>query len=140
MENTQELENEQYGVLFLAKGEDGENEEIVAILRDWVARQGCSIIKEGKAKYTAEDCKVHYCKMLEKEFYPELEEYLTSGTSYGFVVIGTKPQLRNLKKSTGKPVNPAPDTLRGILFALTGRTENKNFVNTVCFLYFCFMK
>ena len=124
------MENEQkYGVLFLGKGIDGENEQIVEILRDWISRQGCAIIKEGKAKYTAEDCKIHYCKMLEKDFYPELEEYLTSGTSYGFVVAGTKPQLRNLKSSTGKPVNPAPDTLRGILFALTGRTENKNFVH-----------
>lgn len=130
MKNTQELENEQYGVLFLAKGEDGENEEIVAILRDWVSRQGCSIIKEGKAKYTAEDCQVHYCKMTDAPYYPELEEYLTSGTSYGFVVIGTKDQLRNLKTSTGKAKNPSPNSLRGFLFASTGRTDTtKNFVH-----------
>ena len=124
------MENEKKdGVLFLAKGFDGENEQIVNILRDWVISMGCTIIKEAPAKYDSEDCKVHYCKMVEKDFYPELEEYLTSGTSYGFVVIGTKDQLRALKLSTGKPVNPAPDTLRGILFATTGRIENKNFVH-----------
>jgi len=130
MKNTQEVKNEQYGILFLGKGIDGENEQFVEILRDWIIRNGCSIVKEAKAKYSAEDCKVHYCKMTDAPFYPELEEYLTSGTSYGFVVIGTKEQLRNLKASVGKAKNPAPDTLRGFLFASTGRTDTtRNFVH-----------
>ena len=125
------MENKnRYGILFLGKGIDGENEKFVEILRNWIAHNGCSIIKEGKAKYTAEDCKVHYCKMTDAPFYPELEEYLTSGTSYGFVVVGTKEQLRNLKTSVGKAKNPAPDTLRGFLFSSTGRTDTtRNFVH-----------
>ena len=50
-------------------------------------------------------------------------------SAVNLIVVGSIDQLRELKRSVGKPVNPAPDTLRGILFAKTGRTEDKNFVH-----------
>ena len=96
---------------------------------DFAEKNGLKIIYEAPAKYDDEACAIHYCKMLEHPIYPELREYITSGISYGMIVVGTKPQLSDLKVSVGKPVNPAPDTLRGKLFAKTGRTEDKNFVH-----------
>lgn len=123
------LNSEQSAVLLMAKGKDGENKEIVKAIKLWALNLGCKIIYEAPAQYDDEACATHYCKMLEHPIYPELREYITSGISYGMIVVGTKDQLRILKKSVGKPVNPAPDTLRGILFAKTGRTEDKNFVH-----------
>ena len=122
-------ENEQSAVLLMAKGKDGENTVVVDTMRIWAINHGCKIIFEGPAKYDAEACATHYCKMLDHPIYPELRDYITSGLSWGMIVVGTREQLRELKKSVGKPVNPAPDTLRGKLFAKTGRTENKNFVH-----------
>ena len=116
-------------VLVMLKGEDGENPQLVEMVKDWITRMGCSIIFEAPAKYDIEACKIHYCKMLERDIYPSLEEYITSGTSYGMIVLGSRENLRELKKSVGKPVNPAPDTLRGILFKVTGRTDDKNLVH-----------
>ena len=122
-------ENDRSAILLMAKGKDGEDEQIVKTIRLWAINRGCKIIYEAHAKYDEEACATHYCKMLQHPIYPDLKDYITSGISYGMIVVGTREQLRELKRSVGKAVNPAPDSLRGILFAKTGRTENKNFVH-----------
>lgn len=131
-----EVKNEQLkdikkmkAVLFMGKGKDGESKYVTDKMRSWAESRGLKIIFEAPAKYDDEDCATHYCKMLDHPIYPELRDYITGGISYGMIVLGTPEQLREFKRSIGKAVNPAADTLRGIMFAETGRTEDKNFVH-----------
>ena len=72
---------------------------------------GLTIKEQAKIKYTAEDAKQHYVAHVGKDFYPELEAYITSDVAYGMVVCGENAIAR-IRELVGATKNPAEGTIR----------------------------
>lgn len=83
------------------------------------------IVYGNVAAYKKEDVQQHYEKMFKEgnKFYPELEEYMTSGPIYGFIIKGENA-TSVVKKLTGATRNPEPGTLRRELFDSLGKEYN----------------
>ena len=47
-----------------------------------------NIKKEAYIRYTIEDAQKHYAEHIGKDFYPNLEQYITSDIAYGMIIEG----------------------------------------------------
>ena len=72
---------------------------------------GLTIEEKAQIKYTADDAKLHYAAHIGKDFYPGLEEYITSDVAYGMVVRGENA-IAKIRELVGATKNPAEGTIR----------------------------
>ena len=72
---------------------------------------GLTIKEQAQIKYTADDAKQHYVAHVGKDFYPELEAYITSDVAYGMVVYGENA-IAKIRELVGATKNPAEGTIR----------------------------
>ena len=68
--------------------------EVIKLVKDEIKNRGFKIEDQGFVKYEVQDAQKHYAEHFRgsyenaKDFYKELEDYITSDKSYGMVVSG----------------------------------------------------
>ena len=72
---------------------------------------GLEIQEKAQIKYLPEDAKKHYAAHVQKDFYPELEKYITSDVAFGMVVCGENA-IAKIRELVGATKNPAEGTIR----------------------------
>ena len=72
---------------------------------------GLTITEKAEIRYLAEDAKQHYSAHVGKDFYPELEKYITSDVAYGMVVVGENA-ISKIRELVGATKHPNEGTIR----------------------------
>ena len=72
----------------MIKPEFANKAEVRAEILKRLENAGLEIIEQEMITYSAEDAKAHYVEHVGKDFYPELESYITSDVAYGMIVGG----------------------------------------------------
>ena len=75
------------------------------------AKSKLTILKGEYIRYGKEDAKKHYAEHVGKEFYPNLERYITSDIAYGMIVEGENA-IAEIRAVVGSTKNPAEGTIR----------------------------
>ena len=70
-----------------------------------------TILKGEYIHYTSEAAKKHYAEHVGKDFYPDLEGYITSDKAYGMIVEGENA-ISTIRSIVGATKNPAEGTIR----------------------------
>lgn len=72
---------------------------------------GLKLLEAQFIKYSSEDAQKHYAEHVGKDFYPELEKYITSDIAYGMIIEG-EDAIAQIRKIVGSTKNPAEGTIR----------------------------
>lgn len=75
------------------------------------AENKLTILKGEYIHYTSEYAKKHYAEHVGKDFYPDLEKYITSDVAYGMIVEGENA-IAQIRAIVGSTKNPAEGTIR----------------------------
>lgn len=75
------------------------------------AKSKLTILKGEYIRYQKEDAKKHYAEHVGKDFYPNLERYITSDIAYGMIVEGENA-IAEIRAVVGSTKNPAEGTIR----------------------------
>ena len=75
------------------------------------AENQLTILKGEYIHYTSEYAQKHYAEHVGKDFYPELENYITSDVAYGMIVEGENA-IAQIRAIVGSTKNPAEGTIR----------------------------
>lgn len=94
---------------------------VVKEVRDRLERVGLKITCAGYVNYTPAEAKRHYHEHVEKSFYPELEEYITSDKAFGMVVEGENVIKRVRYIVNGPEKAPSAGSIRYDIPRLMGR-------------------
>ena len=70
-----------------------------------------NILKAEYVNYTSEDAQNHYAEHIGKDFYPNLERYITSDIAYGMIIEG-EDAIAQIRSIIGSTKNPAEGTIR----------------------------
>ena len=81
------------------------NPSNIAYVQGRLLALGMEIIDDGYVLYTNEFSAKHYAEHVNKGFYPELRDYITSDKAYGIVVKGenARARIRSIVGSTKAP-------------------------------------
>lgn len=91
-----------------------------SIVMDKLTKNGYQVILHAPAIYTPKNVRVHYKEIYDGyvadpegkfKFYPNLEEYLTRGPIYGFIIAGPNA-VKGVKQLCGATKEPAEGTMR----------------------------
>ena len=72
---------------------------------------GLKITQAEFVRYDAKHARQHYHEHVEKDFYPNLEAYITSDKVYGMIVEGENA-IATIRALVGSTKNSAPGTIR----------------------------
>lgn len=72
---------------------------------------GLSLIKSGYIQYGVEDAQKHYAEHVGKDFYPDLEKYITSDIAFGMILEG-EDAIARIRAIVGATKNPEVGTIR----------------------------
>ena len=98
----------------MVKPEFANKPEVVEEVKRQLLEKGenkLTILKGEYIRYTAEDAKKHYAEHIGKDFYPNLERYITSDIAYGMIVEG-ESAIAQIRAVVGSTKNPAEGTIR----------------------------
>ena len=98
----------------MIKPEFANHKEVIAEVKKQLLEKSnhtLSILKEEYIKYTSEAAKKHYAEHIGKDFYPNLERYITSDIAYGMIVEG-EDAISKIRTIIGSTKNPAEGTIR----------------------------
>ena len=98
----------------MVKPEFANKPEVVEEVKRQLLEKGenkLTILKGEYIRYTAEDAKKHYAEHIGKDFYPNLERYITSDIAYGMIVEGENA-IAQIRAVVGSTKNPAEGTIR----------------------------
>ncbi len=95
----------------MVKPEFANYRDIINEIRARLIKNGLSIIKEGYVQYDEKSAKRHYAEHVGKDFYPELEKYITSDKAYG-MIVGGENAIAKIRLLVGATKNPAEGTIR----------------------------
>lgn len=102
----------------MIKPEFANSEKVIDYVLSRLENAGLDILEAGYVKYSIEDARKHYVEHYSKfasgngaEFYPELEQYITSDKAYGMKVAG-EDAIATIRKIVGATKNPEPGTIR----------------------------
>ena len=87
------------------------NIKVIKEVKRRLMDSGLVIENEGYINYTKESAKKHYHEHVNKPFYPDLEEYITSDKAYGMKVSG-EDAIAVIRALAGATKNPEPGTIR----------------------------
>ncbi|MBQ7351571.1 MAG: nucleoside-diphosphate kinase [Clostridia bacterium] len=85
--------------------------EVITEVEKRLTTAGLTIEEKGQIRYSEESAKKHYVAHVGKDFYPELEKYITSDVAYGMVVSGENA-IAKIRELVGATKNPAEGTIR----------------------------
>lgn len=111
----------------------------IEVVKQEIKNKELSIVKEKFIKYGVKDAQEHYAEHFRgsyenaKPFYKELEDYITSDKSYGFVIEGENAKavmrevIARLRKEIPQMLNQEPDMTKNVLHGsdLTPNSEVK---------------
>lgn len=103
----------------MIKPEFANHQAIIDEVKQRLLEAGLMVREEAFIKYTRQDAQKHYAEHVGKDFYPELEKYITSDKAYGMVVEGENA-IATIRKLVGSTKNPEPGTIRFDIPALMG--------------------
>ncbi len=95
----------------MIKPEFANYEKVITEVVKRLENAGLEIKEKAQIKYLPEDAKKHYVAHAQKDFYPELEKYITSDIAYGMVVYGENA-IAKIRELVGATKNPAAGTIR----------------------------
>ena len=95
----------------MIKPEFANNHLVVKEVERRLTNAGLKIVKASYIQYSVEDAKQHYSAHVNKDFYPELEKYITSDIAYGMIVDGENA-ITTIRSLVGSTKNPAEGTIR----------------------------
>ena len=98
----------------MVKPEFANNKEVIEMIKNDLLTKTANpltILEAGYIHYTAEDAQKHYAEHVGKDFYPNLEKYITSDIAYGMVVEGDDA-ISQIRTLVGSTKNPAEGTIR----------------------------
>lgn len=72
---------------------------------------GLKVVKGSYIHYTKEAARKHYAEHVGKDFYPDLEKYITSDKAYGMIVEG-EDAIKIIRNIVGSTKDPKPGTIR----------------------------
>lgn len=105
--------------------------KLIKFVTEALEKAGLKIVNKGYALYTKELAAQHYVAHVGRGYYQGLEDYITSGQAYGFVVSGENA-IAIVDALKGSTKNPQPGTLRYELKHLLAEEEFEAiFVNPV---------
>ncbi len=93
---------------------DGVQRGLVGEIIKRFEQRGLKIVGMKMTEIDADFSKKHYAELIEKDFYPGLETYITSGPVIAFVVEGVDA-IENVRKLVGatESKSAVPGTIRG---------------------------
>ena len=95
----------------MIKPEFANYESVITEVCKRLENAGLTIKEQAQIKYLPTDAKKHYVAHVGKDFYPELEKYITSDVAYGMVVCGENA-IAKIRELIGATKNPAEGTIR----------------------------
>lgn len=95
----------------MVKPEFANNTWVICEVKDRLLDAGMKIVGEGYVQYDPERAKLHYHEHVGKDFYPELQNYITSDKAYGMIVEG-KDAIVKVRSIVGATKNPVEGTIR----------------------------
>lgn len=87
------------------------NSTNIAYVQGRLLALGMEIVDQGYILYTNEHAAQHYAEHVNKGFYPELRNYITSDKAYGIVVKGVNARAR-IRSIVGSTKAPEEGTIR----------------------------
>lgn len=109
---------------------DGVRRSLIGLVIDRVERRGFSFEKLKMCDVTKEKLDQHYADLVDKPFYPEMVEYMTSGPVVIGVIKGTDV-IHSWRKMMGAtdPSDALPGTIRGDFAHATDKGALENIVH-----------
>jgi len=98
----------------MVKPEFANHPEVIEEIKNQLLKKSqnsLTILKSEYIKYTTENAKKHYAEHVGKDFYPNLEKYITSDKAYGMIVEGDNA-ISLIRSIVGSTKNPAEGTIR----------------------------
>lgn len=86
-------------------------EEVISEVKRRILSAGLEIEEEEYVKYGKEQARKHYAAHVSKDFYPHLEEYITSDKVYGMIITGENA-ITKVRELVGATKNPEAGTIR----------------------------
>lgn len=96
----------------MIKPEFANHEWIIEEVCNRITNEGLDILASGFVKYDKTAARIHYAEHIEKGFYPELEEYITSDKAFGMIVEGENAIKRIRQIVNGPDKKPAVGSIR----------------------------
>ena len=87
------------------------NNEVVNEIKRRLLEAGLKIEEESYIQYDREHARQHYKAHILNDFYPYLENYITSSEAYGMIVTG-EDAISVIRTLVGSTKNPNPGTIR----------------------------
>ncbi len=134
LKNSTSVENDGDEYSFVALKPSQTNTIAAGVVLNSLAPTDFKVVYFAPAIYTKENVQIHYKEIFDGyvadpngkfKFYPELEEYLTRGPIFGFIIKG-KNAVKGVKTICGATKDPAPGTMRNELFKILNIPYNIN--------------
>ena len=95
----------------MVKPEFANYNKVVEQIKTRLQNAGLTLIKGEYIIYSVEDARLHYAEHVGKDFYPNLERYITSDKAYGMIFEGENA-INVIRSIVGSTKNPAEGTIR----------------------------
>lgn len=92
---------------------------VIEEVKSRLKKAGLKIEECGFVHYDKKHARKHYAEHVKKDFYPPLEEYITSNKAYGMIVSG-EDAIARIRQMVGSTSNPAKGTIRADIPAKMG--------------------
>ncbi len=114
----------------MVKPDYANNNEVIEMVKNKLKSAGFEIAEEGFVKYDISSARKHYTEHVEKDWYPNLERYITSDKAYGMVVSGENCiDIIHAADFMGKTKNPYVGTIRHTGFKIMGYLDRDPSIN-----------
>lgn len=95
----------------MVKPEFANHSKVIGEIKGRLKLNGLEIVDEAYIKYDKARARRHYAEHAGKDFYPNLETYITSDKAYGMIVEGENA-IALIRQIVGATKNPAVGTIR----------------------------
>ena len=87
------------------------DDEVIGFVKSKIGELDLEIKDSSFVKYDVKDAQKHYAEHIGKDFYPNLEKYITSYIAYGMIIEGENA-ISQIRTIVGSTKNPTPNTIR----------------------------
>jgi len=115
----------------MVKPEFANNNVVIENIKNRLEKSGLKIEKQGFIKYDTTSAKKHYHEHIGKDFYENLENYITSDKAYGMMVTGENA-IATVRELAGTTKDPLVGTIRYDIPKMLGQERHitKNVIHS----------